>query len=499
MNFAKTCFLVLEAVEPEILKAGINNGDLPHLASLCESGLQGDVSLLPGIGANALWPSLYTGLLPQEHGRFHHQQLENGEYSTHNTHQTASLAAPFWYALAEQGRKVVILDPPKAPPASGSELCYVSGWRSHFNYQNELTAQPGGLQETLTAAGLRPRECPCITTRFTRSTEGDVTSLTRALHTDIAESRDLILNRMLSHDWDLLVAGLGAGHCAGHQLWHCHDRAYPGHDAASADDLLYAVYRALDQAVGEIIAKLPVATTLLVFVGPGMGPSHVHPALMGELLDALDPPKSQGAGTLRRHMTALWRTLPPAWRQRLLSTGHWADQRLQRADFSQRSCFPVRSNDNIGGLRINLKGREAKGHVAQEDYPARLDRLANQIRQLRNAETGEPLVTCILKTREHYPGGEEGAMPDLLVEWNERAPVRMVTGPGLAPFNVTHPPQWSGAHNQHAMLIVRETASGRVTPGGTLPTSASVLDIAATLNQACGGVSTVGHGRSLLP
>jgi predicted AlkP superfamily phosphohydrolase/phosphomutase len=498
MNTTKTCLLILEAVEPRLLKAGIERGDLPNLARLCESGRQGDVHLLPGVGANALWPSLYTGLPPQAHGRFYHQQLEDGDYTVHSSHQTSSLVPPFWAALAESGCKVLILDPPKAPPPSGAELCHVSGWRSHFSYQGEETVHPAQVAAELARAGLQTRECPCIRSRFTHSVDQDVGALTRSAHEDILQSRDLILNRIHSGDWNLLVAGLCAGHCAGHQLWHCHDPTYSGCPEDTANDPLHAVYRALDDALGDIVGKLPRDTTLAVFAGPGMGPGHVHPALMGELLEALDPPSPQVAGQLRRQMTKLWRRLPSAWRQRLLSAGHWADQRLQQADYSQRPCFPVRSNDNIGGLRINLKGREEHGCVTAEEYPVLLDRLANLITQMRNAETGEPLVTCALKTREHYPGGEMGAMPDLLVEWNERAPVRTVTGPGLPPFDVTYPPQWSGAHNQHAMLILRESGNTGVHQAGTLPTECSVLDIAATLNEACGGASTLGEGRSLL-
>ncbi len=499
MNAARACLLILESMEPDLLRAGIENGKLPNLASLCASGSQGDIKLLPGIGANALWPSLYTGLPPQRHGRFHHQQLEDGDYSARETHQTASLTPPFWAALAAQGRKVVILDPPKAPPAQGPELCHISNWRSHFSYQGELAVHPAGLSGELMQAGLQPDQCPCLAQRFTSSTGYDGSKLVKSLEDSIAGSRDLILNRIHHHDWDLLVAGLGAAHCAGHQLWHCHDPGYPGHLPAADGDPLDTVYRALDKVVGDVIAKLPADTTLLVFAGPGMGPSHVHPALMGELLDALDPATSRGAGKLRQYLTQLWRQLPAGWRQRLVRAGHWADQGLQRADFRHRPCFPVLTNDNMGGIRINLQGRETHGQIAPEDYCAYLDHLATQITGLRNAETGERLVTCLVKTRERYPGGELGAMPDLLVEWNERAPVRAVTGPGLSHLEVSYPPQWSGAHNQHAMLILRETLSGRTTPGGRLPAGSSVLDIAATLSEACGGARSVGEGRSLLP
>ncbi|MEQ9464942.1 MAG: alkaline phosphatase family protein [Haliea sp.] len=499
MSPAKTCLLILEAVEPELLRAGIAKGELPNLASLCASGWQGDINLLPGIGANALWPSLYTGLPPQHHGRFYHQQLEDGGYSARETHQTASLTPPFWAALAAQGRKVVIVDPPKAPPAQGPELCHISNWRSHFSYRGELAVHPAGLSGELTEAGLQSDQCPCLAQRFTSSTGYDARKLSKRLEEMIAGSRDLILNRIRHHDWDLFVAGLGAGHCAGHQLWHCHDPEYPGHISAAEGDLLGAVYQALDSAAGDIIANLPADTTLLVFVGPGMGPGHVHPALMGQLLDALDPATSRGPGKLRQHLTQLWRQLPAGWRRRLVRAGHWADQGLQRADFRHRPCFPVLTNDNVGGIRINLKGREEHGQIAPEDYSAYLDQLASQIAGLHNAETGEPLVTCLVKTRELYPGGELGAMPDLLVEWNEGAPVRAVTGPGLPGLEVTYPPKWSGAHNQHAMLILRETLSGRTTPGGTLPADSGVLDIAATISEACGGERRVGEGRSLLP
>ena len=497
MSAARACLLILEAVEPDLLRSGVQSGQLPHLAALCESGVQGDINLLPGIGANALLPSLYTGLPPQAHGRFYHQQLGDDDYSTLKSHQTDSNAPPFWAALAAQGRRVVVLDAPKAPPPCGSEACYVSGWRSHFNYREEKALYPESLQDELAAAGLQPDACPCITQRFTHSTAHDGGVVASKLLDSIAGSRDLVLNRMRCCDWDLLVAGLRAGHCAGHQLWHCHDPDYPGHAGGAQGDPLLSVYAALDRAAGDIIAQLPADSALLVFAGPGMGPSHVHPALMGELLDALEPAPSRGAGTLRRTLTQLWRTLPAGWRKQLLSAGHWADQKLQGADFSNRRCFPVRSNDNIGGLRINLEGRETNGQVSAQAYPAYLDHLARQLAGLRNAETDEPLVTRVLKTCEHYPGGERGAMPDLLVEWNERAPVRFVTGSGLTRLEVSHPPQWSGAHNQHAMLVLREPLAHPRTMPGQLPADSSVLDIAATLSELCGGPATVGEGRSL--
>ena len=262
MSTARACLLILEAVEPDLLRTGIANGQLPHLAALCENGLQGDINLLPGIGANALWPSLYTGLPPQTHGRFYHQQLGDDDYSTLKSHQTGSSAPPFWAALAAQGHKVVVLDAPKAPPRCGSETCYVSGWRSHFNYREERALYPESLQDELAAAGLQPGDCPCVTQRFTHSTAHDGKAVASRLLDTLAESRDLVLNRMQSCDWDLLVAGLCVGHCAGHQLWHCHDPDYPGHTGGAQGDPLLSVYAALDQAVGDIIARLPADTAL---------------------------------------------------------------------------------------------------------------------------------------------------------------------------------------------------------------------------------------------
>ncbi|GAB3315352.1 alkaline phosphatase family protein [Haliea atlantica] len=493
MSSPRTCLLLLEAMEPELVRAGIASGQLPCLAGLCASGRHGDIRLLPGIGANALWPSLYTGLPPQRHGRFYHQQVEDGGYTLGASHQTGSQAPAFWEALAEAGCRVMILDAPKAPPASGREACYIANWRGHFGYRKELQIEPRALEARLNEAGLSPAECACITQRFKASQELDCTALVEQLEAAVSASRDLILNRVTEEPWDLLVAGLSAGHCAGHQLWHLRDRRIPAFDPG---DPLARVYRSLDDAVGAILDQLPRDTSLAVFIGPGMGPGHVHPEVMGQVLAHLEPPDSPGAGTLRRGLTWLWRRLPVAVRQQLLRAGHQLDQRLQHADFSQRRCFPVRSNDNIGGVRINLQGREQCGQVSPDDYPAYLGRLAEQLAALRNADSGEPLVNCVLKTRDLYPGGELGAMPDLLVEWNEQLPLRAVTGPGLSRLEVTYPPLWSGAHNQHAMLILRDgTAPG----SGPLPSDSSVLDIAATISQACGAVSRVGEGHSLWP
>ena len=47
------------------------------------------------------------------------------------------------------------------------------------------------------------------------------------------------------------------------------------------------------------------------------------------------------------------------------------------------------------------------------------------------------------------------------------------------------------------MLVLREPLAPPRTMPGQLPADSSVLDIAATLSELCGGPAAVGEGRSL--
>lgn len=94
----------------------------------------------------------------------------------------------------------------------------------------------------------------------------------------------------------------------------------------------------------------------------------------------------------------------------------------------KRRFFEVFANDRTGGIRINLAGREAKGIVQPgTEYNALCNELSNALREIRNAESGEPLIQEIMFVRDYYQGEYVDNLPDILVTWNRSAPIYAAT------------------------------------------------------------------------
>jgi len=92
---------------------------------------------------------------------------------------------------------------------------------------------------------------------------------------------------------------------------------------------------------------------------------------------------------------------------------------------SKAFCLPT---DLQGYIRINLKGREPTGTVAPgAEYDRVCDGIEQELRGLRNAESGAPVVAEVYRTQRLYAGaGHLDSLPDLCVLWNAASPVRAV-------------------------------------------------------------------------
>jgi predicted AlkP superfamily phosphohydrolase/phosphomutase len=77
----------------------------------------------------------------------------------------------------------------------------------------------------------------------------------------------VILSRLDSKDWDLLVGVIESTDRVQHMMWRLHDPQHPMYDAALAErfgDSILRVYRRADQFVGEVLERIEPGTTVLV-------------------------------------------------------------------------------------------------------------------------------------------------------------------------------------------------------------------------------------------
>jgi predicted AlkP superfamily phosphohydrolase/phosphomutase len=96
-------------------------------------------------------------------------------------------------------------------------------------------------------------------------------------------------------------------------------------------------------------------------------------------------------------------------------------------------------------LRVNLAGREPRGTVAASAYDGTLEQLREDLYALVNPATGRRVVRDVRFSRETYDGPLVDHLPDVVVCWQNDAPVEALECPrcgtlrgGLKFHDVTH-------------------------------------------------------------
>ncbi len=495
MAKCKVFFLALEAAEPLLLTRWMDAGLLPQLAALRRRSLHGEARCLRGIGANAIWPSVYTGVGPATHGRYYHDQLQSGGYQSISDCETRVEHQTIWDAASKAGLQVGMVDLPRAFTSEHFHGLQIIDWNTHLSHDG-FESRPHGIHQHVEARFGRSKPCVCKTRQYFEPDPSEAKGAVTEIRESIARSLSLTRDQLLSRDWDLYLTALDQLHCAGHLLWHRHDPTHPWHAYGSEQgyDPLLDLYQEVDTAVGTLLSDLPQDCTTVIFTGPGMGPSYVRPELLDSILVALEGGRASPARKLVTGLKALWHYLPQNSRRHLSSLAKRADKGLQGLDRSGRRCFSVKSNDAVGGIRVNLRGREANGLVPVEEMDGFCSSLIKAIRAIRIVDTGEPLVADIFRVTDLYQGESIDQLPDILIEWNQKSAISALTSSDTGVIRQDRLPDWSGTHTSRSLVMIQLPGHGE----GNLPADAGILDIAPTLAELCGLPTLNSEGKSLL-
>jgi predicted AlkP superfamily phosphohydrolase/phosphomutase len=88
-------------------------------------------------------------------------------------------------------------------------------------------------------------------------------------------------------------------------------------------------------------------------------------------------------------------------------------------DWARTRAFALPS-DQLGWIRINLAGREAKGCVPPEGYSGTCWEIEEMLRALRTQDD-QPLVQDVIRTANSSGDALSRVIPDLVVHWAEAA------------------------------------------------------------------------------
>ena len=512
--------LGIDAADPDLIEQWAADGTLPHLGALIRRGFSGRTHSVDGFFIGATWPSFFTGVTPARHGIHYMVQFEPGTGTLYRPAAADYVRRPpFWHALASAGRRVAVLDVPLSRIDPGIDALQIVEWGGHDAVFGFRACPPEAGREILKRFGSHPLGPTCDATG---RQAGDYARFIDTLLAGVRTKAALTTHMLHASEWNFFMQVFTEAHCAGHQCWHLHDPTHPAHDpivAAVTGDPLRRVYTAIDDAIGQVLASAGNAR-ILILAAHGMKHAYGAQFLLPEILFRLGVahPAASATDPRTEHATRaslrwVWRRLPAPVRRALEPLrAHAAGERRRSvlpaldADLARSACFVVPNGLAVGGIRLNLAGREAAGVLAPAQADAFCADLRDALLGIVDERTGGPVVRRVLRTRDCYEGEHLGALPDMLVEWDDAAATGSAgVGGGAASTVRVHSPRIgilegqnsyarTGEHRPEGMFI----AAGPGIPAGRRNESTSILDFAPTL-AAMLGVQITGTDGRLIP
>ena len=471
----------IDAAEPTLVRRLVERGDLPALRGLVAEGVWGRAVSPPPIGSGAVWPTFQTGHGPARHGLY-------GEWAWQPDAMCLRRPSyehldPFWRLDASRGRRVTVVDVPFATRLGIPGCVEVLDWGSHDLPGGRPHVAPRNLEPMVAeAGGVHPFVAGPVTVAGPQDRPGQDRVVAGCL-AGVAQ-RGRLAGRLLAETApDLLLVVFPEVHRAGHLLWHAVDapRGPAGGDGAAPARGLPDVLAAVDREIGRLRELAGPEAAIVVFSLHGMRPASGIPTILGPLLEAHGlaarqrwrdqslAERAAGALTLvKRAVPAsvkrlYHRSMPPAMTGMLTQPS----MPLPAYDWSRTTAFAL-PTDQHGWVRVNLRGREARGIVEPAGYDDLCRRIEGMLRGAR-LEDGRPLVRAVVRTAEDGATAVASLLPDLVVHWDDAtfvSPVR-VAAPRVAAPSVGL--QFTGQHAPQGFYLLRPRRGGPTPDGATVP------------------------------
>ncbi|HYL57440.1 MAG TPA: alkaline phosphatase family protein [Candidatus Acidoferrales bacterium] len=430
----KVAMLGFDAAEFSYIAAHLSS--LPNFSRALGRGILRHLDSPAQIMAGSVWPTFYTASPPGEHGIHHLMQWDADAMRLRRTAADWLYCEPFWRELERRGHRVVALDVPMCFPSERGGAVEVSSWGAH---------------DQLSAFSAHPRELEReIRRRFGQHPMGIEIPVEKSLAERMRVRTNLVdgarikgeMTRWLltSQEWDFFIGVFGESHRGGHILWPDNADA----QEATPPSALLDVYRALDQALGDLLAAIDLNdTTVILFALHGMGPNlsqeHFVPPMMDLInvrFSELEPDLYANTGPPRQRslMRLLREKVPPRLQSAI---ANMVPQRVRDAvvdraltsgyDWARTPGLAVRADCN-GFIRFNLVGRETQGMLeAGSAILSRYSELISESFATLRTTDGQPLVGEVLAAAENFPGARSDRLPDLIVMWTGLEPAAGAT------------------------------------------------------------------------
>ncbi|MEX2030624.1 MAG: alkaline phosphatase family protein [Anaerolineales bacterium] len=477
----------------------LQSGRLPTIQKLMDSGVWGVLSSTMPPWTPTAWSSIVTAKNPGKHGVFDMLWRKPGDYSFEPTSARVRQGTPFWQYLNAAGIRVGLVNIPFTHPPAPIEGFVLCGFGTPDSAE-DLT-WPSEAQNWMESR-FGPYK-PVVSTDVLRSGRAeDILAIEKRQQAYLVEAGAALAEH---YRVDVLVMNLMLTDHANHKM--------------PTMALVQEAYLQSDADIGTLLNSFQPDNVLMIS-------DHGSSRLKGDFLLNLwlrehgycvyheNTPVQKAAAfgwilehwfqdslnwsggsekAFRRLIRAVWPRLPKeiqrkAW-AKIENAIPFAESHMRlstKPDFSRTAIFP--SSLYSGLLYVNVTNREPSGVVPADERRTFVDKLKDELSEIKEPYTGERLFTNIFSSDELYYGPAAGYAPDIILDaygsqWNIRtrqpAPHK---GRQHSRYFITFDQDRDyGWHSPDGVFVF----SGRAVQPSQTAQGAHLMDVPATLLHMC--------------
>ncbi|MEA5388474.1 alkaline phosphatase family protein [Haloarculaceae archaeon H-GB2-1] len=262
----RTLVLGLDGATFRVLRPLLDDGHLPHIASLVETGASGTLtSSMPPVTGPA-WLSLATGQSPGSTGvyDFIRRVPESEGYEFQYIDASTYEGVAVWDYLEDAGTRVGVVDYPTLSPPYDVSGFMVSGGLG----TEETTTHPPDFGEELTAFDVAGH------IDIGAEEYADLSTFADDIRTNLAARLDRLEYVLETQSWEFCWAVLQEPDWVQHLMWKCFDENHPDATAVTEAEreLFVDFWRQVDDGVGRCRDLVGEDGNLVLVSDHGFGP-----------------------------------------------------------------------------------------------------------------------------------------------------------------------------------------------------------------------------------
>lgn len=485
MNDVRTFVLGLDGADWSVIEPLIAEGALPNFARLYK-GVHGPLdSTTPPLTPPG-WTASVTGRNPGKHNIFDFFSYSGSDYDVHLTSRKDRRCRAVWNYVSNEGGRVLVMNVPHTYPPEKVNGYLITGfgtpeWDCEYTYPPELKKR---IKKS------HPDFKVDMPSRFLH--EGDFASFVKGVNAHCEEQFKVfteLYSELKPHFAMFCFVEMD-------RLFHFFWKESMVLKSGPYGNLFKDHFVFLDSLLGKFLDTLPENVYVMAISDHGFGEVRKDIYVNNYLRDKGYLSVKEGLDAVSVGKVAKWKLVVASVLDRI---GLWQIYlKHRRAQLEKRSAIggagaeTVRSATALSAVdwdktkayfssmsarsvRLNLKGREANGVVSEKDYDEFLEKLANDLLEMRD-EDGTKIITKVFKAKDAFKGDYVKNASDLYLEPAPGYSFNQGFAEKTVMPSTQHGQPRSGDHRQYGIYMLQ----GRgVKQGETLP--AAIIDVTPTI------------------